>query len=134
MKDFIVDRVAAVDELGGRVYQAGALGHGNVPALPAWPFALFREIGTVPYQEVRRTGRSARHDFLIYIYDERGSYVRIDECLRLVRDTLLSGEGTRSPEGVQCTGVEWFGTSGDLVSEDLNSNTKFSTVRVTANI
>jgi hypothetical protein len=134
MRDLVVAAVGDVGKLGGRVYVTGALGAGDIPAHPEWPFALVREAQSVPYAAVRRTGNSTRHDYLIYIYDERGSYVQIDEVLREVRDTLMSKEGTKAPSGVQCTGVEWFGTSGDLVNEELNSFTKFATVRVTANL
>lgn len=136
MKDLIVATLKDIEvfpDLGQRVYQSGALGHGDVPAKPDWLFCLFRRIGVDPYREVQKTARSARHDFLIYIYDERGSYKRIEETLVKVRDTLISKEGTRSPSGHQCTGVEWFGTSADLVDKELNSNTQYATVRITAN-
>lgn len=133
MKDVLYAAGNAVTELGGRVYQSGALGHGGVPAKPDWPFALFREMEVVPHRAVQSTSRSARHDYQFYIYDERGSYARIERLLGELRETLLSQEGQRSPGGVQCTGVEWFGTSGDLVNEELNSNTRYVIVRITAN-
>lgn len=134
MKDLLHQVCSENASIAGRAYQDGALGHGDVKALPEWPFVLYRELGVVPYQEVQKTARSGRHDYLVYVYDERGSYKRIDAILRELRDAFFIREGTRAPSGAQVTGVEWFGTSGDLVSKELNSNTKYATIRITANL
>lgn len=137
MKDLIVVTLRDIitfPELAGRAWQSGALGHEGVPAKPDWPFSLFREINVSPYPEVQETSRCSRHDYLVYIYDDRGSYKRIDDLLRRARDTLKGKVQTAAPSGIICMGVEWFGTSGDLVDKELNSNTKYATIRITANL
>lgn len=134
MMDFMIAVARSHREIGPRAYRHGALGHGDVPSQPEWPYVLIRALDVVPYAAVQKTGRSARHDYLVYVYDERGSYARIDRILRELRDAFFSREGSAAPSGKQCTGVEWFGTSADLVEKDLNSNTKYATIRITANL
>lgn len=142
MKDLLKVTIAAVEDPAAvlafgdpaRVYQAGSLGTADIPARPERPFSLFKQLDSIPYPAVQETSRAARHDYLVYVYDDKGSYARIDRLLRLIRDACVAQVGQRAPSGVQCTGAEYFGTSADLVSQELDCFTKYVTIRFTASL
>jgi hypothetical protein len=121
-----------VAEVGQRVYQSSSLGVGDVPPEPQKPYVLYTELPSDPYLAVRETSRAKARFFQVYVYDNRGSFVRIERILALIRETLVSLNGTVSPSGVRCTDVQWQGESGDISDEEYDANSKFGNVRFVA--
>lgn len=136
MKQLLYSRLQADAELaevvGDRIYESSALGVGDVPASPAKPYILYTELPSSPYRDVRETSRAKARIFQIWCYDERGSFIRIERVLALVRETLLGSVAEVSPSGARCTDVEWQGESSDIVDVPLDSNAKFVLIRFTA--
>lgn len=61
----------------------------------------------------------------IWVHDERGSYIRIDSVLQLVRTALESAVPMENATH-RIVDVEWAGDSPDLVDEGYNTNTRNS--------
>lgn len=123
------------DPLRVRVYQRGSLGKSDIPAIPDFPFVLIGENPSTVNQEVRQTTNSENRFFLIYCYDEHGSsYLRIEQILRIVRDTLLGIVTQVSPSGARCTDVVWQGFSADSKDPEYEANMRFATFKITASL
>lgn len=118
--------------VGQRVYQSSSLGVGDVPPDPPKPYILYTELPSDPYRAVQETSRAKARYFQVYVYDDRGSFVRIERILAFIRETLLSLIGAVSPSGVRCTDVQWQGESGDISDVELDANSKFGNVRFVA--
>lgn len=112
-----------------RLYQWGSLGHNDLPAKPTFPFLLTMEQPATVNQEIRDTApKSQRRNFQIACYDEHGAgYVRIEQGLYVVRDTLLMLKGRVSPTGARCTDIRWTGFSVDSKDVELQANVKWAT-------
>jgi hypothetical protein len=119
-------------EVDGRIYQSSSLGVGDVPPEPEKPYILYTELPSDPYQAVSETSRAKARYFQVYVYDNRGSFLRIERILALIRETLVGLSGVVSPSGVRCTDVQWQGESSDLSDEEYNANSKFGNVRFVA--
>lgn len=140
MRRLIFDTLSAepdVIEIFGdpvRLYQWGSLGHNGVPAVPEFPFLLTMEQPATVNQEVRDTApRSHRRNFQFSCYDEHGAgYVRIEQGLYVVRDTLLMLKGRTSPSGAHCTDIRWTGISVDSKDVELKANVKWATFNLVA--
>lgn len=128
----LLANVELTDIVGQRIYQSSSLGVGDVPPEPAKPYVLYTELPSDPFQAVRETSRAKARYFQVYVYDERGSFLRIERCLALIRETLVSLVGTVSPSGVQCTDVLWQGESSDITDAEFDANSKFGNVRFVA--
>jgi len=131
MRSLLYQAVAAIPAFGGRVYQASATGVGDVPQSPDKPFCVIREIGSTTYPVVEETASPRARSFYFWVYDERGSYVRIDELLKEVGDTVRDLVGSVSPSGRRCIGVNWQGESMDLEDDTYDANAKYGSARVT---
>jgi len=118
--------------VGERIYQSSSLGVGDVPPEPAKPYVLYTELPSDPYRAVQETSRAKARFFQVYVYDNRGSFLRIERILALIRETLVSLTGAVSPSGVRCTDVQWQGESSDVTDEELDANSKFGNVRFVA--
>jgi hypothetical protein len=119
-------------EVGQRIYQASSLGVGDVPPEPQKPYVLYTELPSDPFVAVRETSRAKARFFQVYVYDDRGSFLRIERILALIRETLVSLVGAVSPSGVRCTDVLWQGESGEITDEEYDANSKFGNVRFVA--
>jgi hypothetical protein len=60
----------------------------------------------------------------IWIHDERGSYMRIDQILEAVREEL-DDHSFRWPEGVIAL-LDWQSYSPDLIDDGYNTNTRMA--------
>lgn len=98
---------------------------GAVDSPPLRPFAIYR-ITDVPPTVVG----SAQPHLQVWIHDDRGSYVRIDEILELVR-TALYGAVPMENATHRIVDVEWTGDSPDLVDEGYNTNTRNASFTLT---
>lgn len=114
-----------------RHFQGSALGVGDVPESPEFPWLAYSELPSSPYFAVKETSRAKARTFQFFVYDERGSFLRIELILGLVRETLLSLVAQVSPSGARCTDVEWQGESSEISDPDFNSNLKIGTARFT---
>lgn len=123
----------ALDECGNRIYQRGSIGVGDTPADPEKPYIVMGELAPGLHPEVRDTARTTSHFFQFHVYDERGSFLRIDRLLSVIRDSVLGLVAVTSASGARCTDVEWTDASGDLSDPQLDANAKFIIMRVTAN-
>lgn len=119
--------------VAGRVYEASALGVGDVPAQPPPPYITYIEDPGTVVRGVQDTSRAQHRNFRIQVHDHLGSFVQIERILDLVRETMLALESTVSPSGAVCMGVWWTGTSSDITDPTRGRNVKFSTFRVTTN-
>lgn len=101
-----------------RIYGGGALtGHPG-----AVPFVVLR-FGP----EVERAGRAAREkECAVWVHDDPGSYLRIDEVLAAVRWALV---GSVSEAGA--IAVEWQGTSPDLADDVMDTITRNTSYALT---
>lgn len=117
-----------------KVYQWGSLGHNGILARPPFPYLLIFEQPATVNREVRDTApKSHRRNFQISAYDEHGAgYVRIEQGLRVVRDTLLGLTGKTSPTGARCTDIVWTGLSVDSKDVELEANVKWATFNLVA--
>jgi hypothetical protein len=99
------------------VLSAGAM-PGGVPS--ARPFIVFRFVDDVPQlrdgQEVVARNQLAQ----VWIYDNPGSYDRIDEILAVVEDALVGPVAI--PSAVAC---ESGGYSGELQDDDYKALTRY---------
>lgn len=116
----------------GRVYQMGALGTGDIPARPDFPYLMHREMDVSPSLGVQDTSRAADIPYQIYAYDERGSAVRVKELLIIARERLLLLPGSSHPSGSYCFGVRWTGFSQDFGNEEYAATVKFASFAITA--
>lgn len=114
-----------------RIYQLGSLGVGKIPAKPDFPYILISENPATVNNVVRDTGpKSHTRNFMIYSYDHHGrGYLRIEQGLRVVRDTLIVLTAAVSPSGARCTHVEWTGLSVDSRDSDYEANVKWATFK-----
>jgi len=97
----------------GRWIQAGSLDE-----MPVRPFAVIRLVDgtqTVVYSEQPR--------FEIWVHDDRGSYIKIDQILRLVRETLVASVPLEDSNS-RIVDIEWTGNGPDLVDEGYNTNAR----------
>lgn len=117
--------------LGNRIYASGALGVDNIPANPLRPYIQF-SLGEGPqYATVRETSTSLAHPLRIYVYDNRGSFVRIDEIHRIVRQTVEGLGGMVSPSGRRCTDATFITLGGEDVVAALDANVRMAAYRLT---
>lgn len=117
--------------IGDRIYQSGSLGVGTTPAKPQVPFLMYKELVSQPYAAVRETSRAKARYFQFFVYDEPGSYLRIERILQIVRENVLLLVAQVSPSGVRCIDVEWQGESGDIPDPELNTILRIGTARFT---
>jgi hypothetical protein len=116
------------DKVGGRFYPRGSLGIGGNPADPEVPYAMYSLRGPDANTSVRETQASGTYYLYLYVYDQKGSYVRIEEIHRLLRETLevLSGH---KDESWRCTDILFLGL-GDETTDGSN-NLIIGTYRLT---
>ena len=113
-----------------RWYQAGA-----VIDVPPKPFAVLRWLSPVPGDA---KGTRA-HQLQVQVYDERGSYKRIDDLLGGpyrsggVYPILAGILGVTGDDGYVAQ-ADYLGDSGDDVDVDFKANTKFSSWQVIGRI
>jgi hypothetical protein len=103
-----------------RWIQAGA-----IDAPTARPFAVIRIVDGPP-----SISKATQPRVEIWVHDDRGSYLRIDEVLDLLEDILpivppLENDSDR------IVAVDWSGRSPDLVDEGFNTNTRHTDFIVT---
>jgi hypothetical protein len=91
---------------------------GSLDEMPARPFAVIRLIDgtqTIVYSEQPR--------FEIWVHDDRGSYIKIDQILRLVRETLIAAVPMEDAN-YRIVDVDWTGNGPDLIDEGYNTNVR----------
>lgn len=135
MRKLVYSALMANEELveivGNRLYASGALGVDDIPAQPQRPYIQFA-FGEAPqYATVRETSTAAAQSLRIYVYDDRGSYVRIDEIHRLVRQTIEGLGGMVSPSGRRCTDAMFLTLGGEDVVAALDANVRMAAYRLT---
>lgn len=116
-----------------RIHAASSLGRGSIPSEPKKPFIIYREFDEMPVNIAKDTAPDAvRRVFQFYIYDERGSYSRIDKGVSIVKQTVRGLEGETGDDGATCLGVVWNATSGDTEDPTYDSNMKYVTLTLTS--
>lgn len=127
----LLKNVVLQSMISGRQYASGAKGVGEIPADPTHPYIQLAWGEAGQYRAVRETSRATRHSLRVYVYDERGSFVRIDNIHRLVRDTIEGLPGMVSPSGASCTDTEFITLGGEDVVASTNENVRMALYRVT---
>lgn len=103
-----------------RWIQSGALDE-----IPTCPFAVYR-IADAPTSLIH----SVQPRLEVWVHDVRGSYLRIDRILDLVKEALAAAVPMEdSTHRIVC--VEWTGDSPDLVDEGNNTNTRNTQFTIT---
>jgi hypothetical protein len=117
--------------LSERVFSQGVLGVGDIPANPARPYIQVNLGESAAFREVRDTSRSLDASCRVYVYDDMGSFTRINDIHRLVRETLEGLGGTVSPSGRRCTACDFSTLGGEDVLPDRKLNVRVATYRIT---
>lgn len=137
MRALVIQEIKAIpfdDTFAGvqnRVWARGALGNGGVPADPPRPYILVA-FGEAPaYAAVRETSTSVSHNVRIYVYDDTGSFARINEIHRLVRQTLEGLGGMVSPSGRRCTDAAFLTLGQEDTVTELKAGVRVATYRIT---
>jgi hypothetical protein len=111
-----------------RIYAAGSLGKGNIPAKPKFPFVVFREVDDLALNVAKDTSPNVcQKVFQIYIHDERGSYSRINSIRDVLRDAVRELLDQVSDTGSRCLEAVWNGTSGETEDPTYDSDMRFAT-------
>lgn len=113
--------------VGSRIYEMGAADDedGNPPEKP---FLVVKFVG----EEQRPARRILDKLAELWAYDERGSFLKIDEILSVAREILDRRTGDMS-DGVWLIQSNWLSTSPDLFDESYRANVKFATFRLVGN-
>jgi hypothetical protein len=128
----LLANAALVGYIGDRLYAAGTLGTGDIPAAPDKPYAQYMFEEAVPYAAVRKTSRAMNQPVVITVYDYRGeSYTQIYAIHRLIRDTVEGLAGRVSPSGRRCTDAALTSLGRDDSDARLDANFKRATYRIT---
>lgn len=133
MRELLFSSLLAAGMVGERVYATGTLGFQGIPADPDYPYILVNSLQPRLHKEVWKTGRSKTHNFQVFVYDEIGSFVRIDDILRQVQETVLGLTLEVSPSGARCTHADWTGESADLTDSEKKQNTKYGLASLVSN-
>lgn len=121
--------------IGDRFWKSGALGTGQIPADPETPYAMYRITNEQEHQSVRETGRPKDLWYQFYVYDDRGSYTRIDDALDRMRETVRGIRDLQEdpPSGPRCMEVVWLGRSGEMEEgPPTHRFVRFGTAKITA--
>lgn len=114
----LTDQVPAV-----RWYEEGAV----IDTPLARPFVILKTTGTS-----RNVGRFTTLE--IWVYDDRGSYTKIDNFLRTLRsflDTAAESSRTRSDGSVvRLVTTDWQGDSADLYDDIFRCGTRYGSWRL----
>lgn len=100
---------------------------GSLLETPVRPFAVMRYQGHNPgLSRVNQTRLE------VWVHDEPGNYIRIEQVLRLVRERITSMVAYNDVElGVSLMDPIWEGESVDLFDDGHRTNTKSSTFLLT---
>jgi hypothetical protein len=104
-----------------RVKAAGSL----TGSPPSHPFVLYRIGGQVPRINAADRPFIADQDAQVWVYDEPGSYNRIESYLDWLRREL-PGQVVAVEGAHACV---WQGTSGELADDEFKSAVKFATFK-----
>jgi hypothetical protein len=120
MRELIFGALTASAPLTAEIPAARWIAGGAVDEPPARPFAVVRITDSPPTPH-----GTAQPSVQIWVHDDRGSYVRIDKILKLIRAALESAVPMENTtDRIVC--VEWQGDSPDLTDEGYNTNTRNS--------
>jgi hypothetical protein len=133
MNELLTTAIIDLGVVDDRVFPAGSLGFRDIPTNPDFPYILIMEMQPRIFREVQNTARSKRWNFRITVCDEPGSFVRIDDILRQVRETVLGLTLEVSPSGRRCTQADWTGESGDLPDSEKKQNMKYGLASLVSN-
>lgn len=123
-----LDGTPGWEAIEGRMYPRGSLGIGGNPPDPNVPYGMYALGFADSHPEVRETRKTVTQSLRIYIYDRKGSYTRIDDIHRLVRETLETTSGSEAG-GWRCTNIEF--TSLGEETTDGSNNLRIATYRLT---
>jgi hypothetical protein len=116
-----------------RVWPMGTLGKGDIPARPEPVFILYRQLPSTDFPEVRKAGQSNTKTFEVFVYDEAGDYLRIDDVLSILIPAVKSLKLVASPSGARCTDVRWTGNGADGFDADLDMFVRNTTFQFVSN-
>lgn len=114
-----------------KIWQIGNLGVAGVPASPPKPFILVQQGVTAPFQAVSEQSDAENVPFQVYVYDEQGSYVRIDALIRRFEPAIKHLAGSVSLTGARCLGVTWGGVSQDFIDPTFDAAARFASFTLT---
>lgn len=104
---------------------------GSVPDVPKKPFAILKWLSPV-----RSNSGASMHQLQVVIYDDHGSYKRIDDLLGdqyksgvTVYSVLAGVAGLSGPDGYVAQ-ADYLGHSGDNMDSDYKANMKFSSWQI----
>lgn len=111
-----------------RIYAAGSLGRGNIPAKPKFPFIVYREVDQAAINVAKDTSPAVcRRVYQFYVHDEKGGYSRINSTLEVLRETVVGLTDQVSSDGARCLEAVWNGNSADSEDPTYDSNMRFAT-------
>ena len=119
------------------LYSSSSVGIGENPEIPEFPYVVYNELPSAPYQEVRKISHSQQRLFTFYVYDEMGDYARINTVLQEIRRILKDlapfeiKPNAEYPAGLRCSDVRWDGISSRIVDDGHHAGVRFGTARIT---
>lgn len=119
------------NHVNDRVYTRYSLGQNTIPDKPDFPWILIGELPGFPARNKPKSSDAMNHFIQFYVFDEKGSFVRIEAIMKVIYDTILGLEGELSPSGSRCLGVRWDTTSQDYDDDHYDAFVKHITFRVT---
>lgn len=131
--DTIVNTSTVQTLVGNRVFSSNAIGIDTNLEHPAFPWIAINELPSTPFDEVRETGNSTSYAFAVYVYDQLGDAVKINQIIDAIRDQVKQLTGVLSASGRRCTDSLWQGTSALIPDREYSANVKFCTIRLVAN-
>lgn len=97
---------------------------GTTDTQMARPFALYRFSGTLPGVTSRSASKPVRME--VWIHDEPGSYLFIDDTLRTVEDVMDAAVHLSAAEGESISQVKYESRSPDLTDDGFGTFCKMS--------
>lgn len=91
----------------------------NLTEQPPFPFLIHKL--TITAATPSRRGKPGLE---VWVYDEPGSYLRIDAILRAVRNRLAPGPHTLTDGSEHIAVVDWTNDSPDLPAEEFHGITR----------
>lgn len=112
-------------------YESSSLGLGPNEPVPERPFIVVNELPDFVHRTVEETSHARDRNFQIFVYDERGTFTRINAIMESLREAVKAMAPFTTDGGIRCSQAVWAGISGQIPNDGYDSGTKFASVQLT---
>lgn len=106
-----------------------SLGIAPNPAQPDRPYIVWKELPDQVHEEVKETSNSRFRNFQFSVYDEKGSFTRINAILNDLRRVVKNMAPFTTEEGIHCSASDHMGFSGQIVDDGYDSCVRYAIAR-----